>query len=103
MLHTRVARMRGINLMQAATAGELLQSRMQHAGNQPVLKALMEVTHFPELVFDPTGVYPLFVVPELGRAEIILEQCGEGRLGGKHAALDGQMNALKTLRVQEAG
>src|SRR6476646_10817430 len=72
MLHARMTGMCGINLMQAAAAGELLQGRVQQAGNQPVLKALMEVAHLPQFVLDPAGVYALFVVPELGRAEIVV-------------------------------
>ena len=59
--------------MQAAAAGELLQSRVHHAGDQTVFKALMEVAHFPEFVFDPAGVYALFIVTELGCAEIVVQ------------------------------
>ena len=46
--------------MQAAAAGDLLQAGVEHAGKKPVLEALMEVAHLPELVFDPAGVDTFF-------------------------------------------
>ena len=89
--------------MQAASAGELLQGRVQQAGDQPVLKALMEVAYFPQFVFDPAGIHALFVLLEPGGGEIIFEQRGKCSFRGEHAALDSQMNALEPLRIQETG
>ena len=89
--------------MHASATSNLLHGCMKQAGKQTFLKALMEVTHFPQLVFDPTGVNALFIRAELRFAEIVFQQRGEGGFSGKHAALDGQMNALEALRIKEAG
>src|ERR1051326_8145559 len=103
MLHASMTGVRGINFMQAATASDLLDSRMEKAGNQAILKCLVEVAHFPELVLDPAGIDALFVMPELGRAEIVVEQRVKSSFCGEHSALDGQVNAFEPLRVKEAG
>ena len=84
-------------LMQAATAGNLLNRGMEQPGDKPLLKALMEVADFPELVFNPAGIDAFFVLLEPGLAEIVFEQRAEGRFRGEHAALDGQVDALEPL------
>src|SRR6202023_1308538 len=63
----------------------------------------MEIAHFPQLIFDPAGIDALLILPEPGFAEIVFEECGKSCFCGEHSALNGQVNALEALRVQEAG
>src|ERR1051326_8246434 len=72
MLHASMTGVRGINFMQAASPRNLLYGCVEETGNQTVLKCLMEVASLPELVLDPAGIDTLFVMPELGRAEIVV-------------------------------
>src|SRR2546426_2471938 len=52
-LHALIARGRWIAVTQAASAGNLLQTGMQHSPPESVLEALMEVANLPQLIFDP--------------------------------------------------
>src|SRR5438128_1932103 len=53
LLHALITGGGGIAVAQAAPAGELLKSGMEHSGPESVLEALMEVTDLPEFAFDP--------------------------------------------------
>ena len=92
-----------IAVAQAASAGELLQPGVDHSAPESMLEALMEVADLPEFVLDPARFHSLLKITERGGREIIFLQRLERGFGGQHAALDGQMNALQPLRIQEAG
>ncbi len=68
-----------------------------------MLEALMKVADLPELVLDPARFHSLLKIAERRGREIIFLQRFERSLGGQHAALDGEMNSLQPLRIQEAG
>src|SRR5215472_13599258 len=63
----------------------------------------MEVPRLPQLGLDPTGVHAIAVLTELAFAEIAVAHRRKGGLGGQHAALDRQVNALEALRVEKTG
>src|SRR5215203_524447 len=63
----------------------------------------MEVAHAPQLLRDPALTYQLTVALELLSRIVLFEQRLEDRLRGEHAALDGRVDALEALRVEEAG
>src|SRR5262249_14957551 len=56
MLQFSMPRFGRIARVQTATAGKLLQRGVQHAWNQAVFGALMEVAHLPELLANPAAL-----------------------------------------------
>src|SRR5438132_9169760 len=75
---------------------------MNHAAHETVLKSLVEVTDFPKFISDPTGFDLLGVTANCGGGKIAAFHGVECRLRRQHAALDGKMNALEPLRVEQA-
>src|SRR5208282_3421795 len=67
-----------------------------------MLESLMKVADFPKLVFDPTGFDFLLEPAQHSGGRIVFLQRFESSFGCQHAALDGQVNSLKALRVEEA-
>ena len=76
---------------------------MDHAARKTMLESLMEVADLPQLIFDPTGFDSLCVLPHGRGREIVALHRVESCFGRQHAALDGKMNALEPLRVEQAG
>src|SRR5215472_7204672 len=93
----------GVVSVQSAPAGELLNARMEHAGDETLLEALVEVAHRPQLGLDPALVDARLELFEYGQGEVLLHHCIKRRLRGQHAALDREMNSLQPLRIEEAG
>ena len=67
-----------------------------------MLEALVEVAHRPQLLLDPALLDALLESFQHGEREVALHHRVEGGLGRQHAALDGEVDALKPLRIQEA-
>src|ERR1700751_322102 len=97
LFHVLVAEMRGVAVAKGAAAGELLQARVEHAREKSLFKSLMKVAHLPQFFFDPAGVDFLLELAERRGGGVVFHQRIEGRLGGEHAALDGEVNALEAL------
>src|ERR1700757_1431608 len=97
-----MAGMRRVPIAKATASSELLQAGVEHAGEKSLFKCLMEVTHLPQFFFDPAGVDFFLELAERRGGGIAFRERIEGRLGGEHAALDGEVNALQALRVHEA-
>src|ERR1700726_3485043 len=91
-----------IAIAQGAAAGDHLQSRVEYSSVKPLLKSLVHVADFPELVFDPTGFDFLLIRSESCYRRIIFLQRFECSLGGQHAALDCKVNALEARGIQES-
>src|SRR6266567_7885632 len=53
VLHSRVPGRPRIAIAQAASAGQLLDARVERPAPEAAFKALMKIAHFPEFVFDP--------------------------------------------------
>ena len=53
LLQILVSRGRRRVIVQAASAGDLLQAGIDHAAPESMLEALMKITDLPKLVFDP--------------------------------------------------
>ncbi len=103
LAHVFVSGFCRIAVAQAAAASDHLQRGVEHAGVESVFKTLVHVAHFPELFFDPAGFDFFLKLAEHRGRRIIFLQRFESRLGSEHAALDREMNALESRRVQEAG
>src|SRR5438132_13135807 len=91
-----------IALAYPAAACELLQTSMNHAAHETVLKSLVEVTDFPKFISDPTGFDLLRVTANGGGGKIAAFHGVECRLRRQHAALDRQVNAFQLLRVEQS-
>src|SRR5207249_3479231 len=98
-----MACLREISLTHSAAARDLLQAGMDHAAQESMLESLMEVADFPKLFFDPTGFDSFRVLPNRGGRKIVALHRFEGCFRRQHAALDGQVNALEPLRIQQTG
>ena len=89
-----VAGVRGHGIDEAASAGDLLEGRVEKAGELAVSEALMKITDLPQFFFDVAGFDFGLVGAEgfCGRvAGFERVECG---FGGEHAALHGKVNAF---------
>ena len=91
-----------IAVVKAASARDLLQAHVEHAGPQAMLEALVEVADLPELFFNPAGFDAALEITEGGCRRVALFERFEGRLGGERAALDRQVDALQPGGIQES-
>src|SRR5436305_1697942 len=95
--------MRRVPRVQTTPTGELLQSGMEHAFEEAVLEALMEVAHRPQLFPDPAPVHALLELAERIDGVVAGVERIECGLCREHAALDRQVDTLQPLRIEEAG
>src|SRR6185436_12169160 len=65
-------------------------------------EALLEVARLPELRLDEARLHALRVGGERRLRAVALLQRVESRLGGQHAALEREVDALEALRVEQA-
>src|SRR5437763_16221788 len=65
VLEPAMSRVSGVDLMQSASSGELLQRAMKQAVHQPFLESLVEVADLVQLVSYPTGVHLVLEFLEL--------------------------------------
>src|SRR5271166_2633949 len=100
--HMTVPRLIGIARLQAASAGELLDACVEHAGEEPIFEALMKVAHWPKLALDPALLDAVLKRLEHLQREVVLRHAVKGSLGRQHSALDSEMNSLQPLRIQKA-
>src|SRR2546425_12195635 len=91
-LHALIPRGRWIAVTQAASAGNLLQTGMQHSPPESVLEALMEVANLPQLIFDPARLDSFLVVTEGRSRKVLLLESFKSRFRGQHTTLNRQMN-----------
>ena len=92
--HAGVASGASVAVAHAASAGDLLDSGVDHAAPEAMFEALMEVANFPQFVFDPAVFNFLLIRAKRGSREIIFLQSFECSFGGQHSALDRQMNSF---------
>src|SRR5437868_6251657 len=98
-----MARGSGVAVAQAAAAGKLLQPGVKQASEETALETLVEIPDLPQFCFDPAGFNSLLKITQGRSRRIVLRQSLEGRFSGQHSTLDGEMNPLEALRVEEAG
>src|ERR1041385_5176547 len=67
-----------------------------------MLKGRVKVADAPKLPRNPALAYQLPVALELLLREVLDEQSLKDGLRGEHAALDGRVDTLQALRVEEA-
>ena len=85
-----------------AAAQRDLDAGVEQAGEQAVLESLVEVAHAPELGGGPRVLDAPLVAGEALRREVAGQQALEQRLGGEHARLDREVDALEPGAVQES-
>src|SRR6185295_11605639 len=87
----------------AAAAGHEADAGLEHPRHEAVVERLVEVAHRPELLLDPALLdFRLVSREALGGDAPGLERF-EDRLGGEHAGLHAEVDALEPLAVQHAG
>src|SRR5437773_1148425 len=87
-LHALIPRGRWIAVTQAASAGNLLQTGMQHSPPESVLEALMEVANLPQLIFDPARLDAFLVAAECRSGEIVFLDSFKSCFRGQHTTLN---------------
>jgi hypothetical protein len=98
--HVRMAGLRFVLVLEAATLGHELQTEVDARDRQAVLERLVEVADSEQLFLHPRVLDAVRVPLEHGGRRVALRQRVERGLGGEHAGLDRHVDALQARRVQ---
>src|SRR5438093_1134494 len=85
-----------------AAAEHHLDAGVEEAREEPVLEALVEVAHAPQLIGRPRAPDTGLVGAQALLREVAGEQAIEHRLRRQHAGLDGEVDSLEPRPIQEA-
>src|ERR1700722_1735082 len=84
-------------------ARDELQAGVKQTGVKTVMKSLMKISYGPQFFLDPAFLDLAWKRREGFRGGVARLQRIENGFGGQHAALNGDVDALEPLRIQQAG